>query len=158
MKYEDKLSQLVEKVIPSLLSNLIFDTDEGHYVLFSQYYIQKINNCYECHKYSDDTKQLFSSLKNATTWSILDKYNKIYEARRVIELDSLLAGVNVDKAIHKKLKSTGNLENREINRDKLLFDLMKQNRFQHELDKYIILAKTCQQRGFENELTRTSAK
>lgn len=158
MKYEDKLSDLVEKVIPSLLSNLIFDTDEGHYVLFNQYYIQKINSYYECHKYSDDTKQLFSSLKNATTWSILDKYNKIYEARRVIELDSLMAGVNVDKAIHKKLKSTGNLENREINRDKLLFDLMKQNRFQHELDKYIILAKTCQQRGFENELTRTSGK
>lgn len=158
MKYEDKLSDLVEKVIPSLLSNLIFDTEEGHYILFSQYYIQKINNYYECHKYSDDTKQLFSSLKNATTWSILDKYNKIYEARRVIELDSLLAGINVDKAIHKKLKSTGCLENREINRDKLLFDLMKQNRFQHELDKYIILAKTCQQRGFENELTRTSAK
>lgn len=158
MNYDDKLSELVVKVIPSLLSNLIFDTDEGHYVLFNQYYIQKVDNYYQCHRYTDDYKQFFSSLKNATTWSILDKYNKIYEARRVIELDSLLAGISVDKSIHKKLKSVGNLENREINRDKLLFDLMKQNRFQHELDKYIILAKTCQQRGFENELTRTSTK
>lgn len=158
MKQHDKISEMVDRIIPELTSRLIYDTEDGNYVLFNEYVICKNNGQYQVFRYRDDNKFVFGSLRNATAWSILDWYNKIIESRRVLELDKLISSIKVDQLIHKKLQTKGNLENREINRDKLLHDLDKQNRFQHELDKYIIMAKTCQQKGFENELTRTSRK
>lgn len=153
-KTHEKLDAMAIKFNEDLPSKLIFKNEYGVFVLFDEYFLEKIQNSYKVTRPSREQNITFSSMQNATTWCILDKYNKIVEARRVMELDSLLAGIKIEIMIHKKTKSQR--EDKEIKRDKLLHDLNKQKRFQWELDKYIITAKVCQERGFKNELTRTS--
>jgi hypothetical protein len=116
------------------------------------------NDKVKVYRWRDDQTFTFSNLKNAVSWSILDWNNKIYAAKRVKELDMKLDSLFVEISIHKRLSKHRNLEIADINKDKLSSDVHKQRQFQHELDKYIILANSCQQRGFENELTRTARK
>jgi hypothetical protein len=150
----EKLNHITNKFISGLSSRLIFNDENGVFVLFEEYFLEKNNSFYKVSRRSNDQIIIFSSLRVATTWVILDKYNKIVPARRVIELDNLLSGIKTEIVIHKQIKPS--IEEQEIKRDKLLHDLRKQKRFQLELDKYIITAKICQERGFKNELTRTS--
>ncbi len=141
-----------------LLGKLIYNTDEGVYILYEKYQITKNKNTCVVERFTDGSLFVFSKLRIAATWAILDRYNKIVEAKRVIDLDSKIASLQVEADIHKKLQNKGSLESREISRDKYLAGIAKQKQFQWELDKYIILAKKCQDKGYENELTRTSRK
>lgn len=145
------------KVSPKLLNQIIY-IDDNKYVLFEKYEIVKHRDHYSVFRRADEKRFSFNKLKNATTWAILDKHNKLNEARRVIELDLKLESVKIDRAIHAKLSKKKDLEYALVHMDKLQQDIDRQSRFQSELDKYIIMARSFQQRGFENELTRTSGK
>lgn len=136
---------------------LIYDEDDS-YVLYEKYRIEKNSNGYTTYRYTDGSTREFSKLRNAASWAILDRYNKIVEAKRLCDLDGSISSLTAEIMVHKKLQRSKNLETREINRDKYLVAIDKQKRFQWELDKYIMLAKKCQDKGYENELTRTSRK
>ena len=154
-KTHDKIQSLVDNMTPELKSKLIYN-DNGQYVLFDLYRIIVSNDIYLVKKLTSDDDLIFGSLRTATAWCVLDNYNKIIPARRIIELDKQLSSNQVDKTIHGRLQKQKNNVNREIYRDKMLYDLSKQMQLRRELDKYIIMANICQQRGFKNELTRTS--
>lgn len=147
-----QLDHLADKVMASLLSKVIYNNEYGHYVLFDQYLIMKENGYFKVFRRRDEHIVEFANLRNATVWSILDKYTKISEATRVLDLDQKLDSLKAEILVHSRFKNN----DFEIQRDKLLNDLHKQKRFQWELDKYIIMAKICQERGFKNEFTRTS--
>ncbi len=149
--------ELINGIAPTLLSNIIYKDDTG-YVLYEKYHIIKKNGLYMVIRNTDDKVVYFSKLRHAASWAILDRYNKIPEAKRVLELEQRIFSIAAERLIHKSLQGKGPLEHREINRDKYLVDLDKQKKFQMELDKYIILAKKCQDKGYENELTRTARK
>lgn len=150
----DNLRDFIDNKFSSFL---IYEEDDG-YVLYEKYKIQKNTQGYTTHRYTDGSTREFSKLRTAASWAILDRYNKIVEARRLCELDGSISSLAAEIMVHKKLQRSKNLETREINRDKYLVAIDKQKRFQWELDKYIILAKKCQDKGYENELTRTSRK
>jgi hypothetical protein len=156
MTEAENFEKIARSMFKELLNTLIYTDDGGNYILFDKYTIYKKKGYYQVVKYGVVSEMIFTSVKNAATWAILDHHTKIVEARRVAELDALLTSVLVDKSIHLKMQTSGSLEAREINRDKFLHDMYKQNRFRQELDKYIIMAKSCQERGFKNELTRTA--
>lgn len=137
--------------MPNLYNIIMYQEDDGSYVLFENYVIKKTQDIYWVYRRRDDRQFEFGSLKNATSWVILDNATKISEANRVLDLDNKLTSLKTELRVHRKIKV-----NPEIQRDKFLFNLYKQNKFQWELDKYIIMAKLCQERGFQNELTRTS--
>jgi hypothetical protein len=149
---------MTHEYIPELAGNIIYNTVDGCYVLFEKYFITKKEDYYVAYRHRDDKIYEFSSLRNAATWSILDSNNKIFESSRVLMLDASITSVKVAKQIHTKLQFKGDKSQREISFNKLQQDLADHRRFQYELDKYIILAKQCQQRGFENELKRTTRK
>jgi hypothetical protein len=151
-----EFEKMVRSVYKDLLKTLIYTNESGDFILFEKYVIHKRKGHYEVEKTNVAHQLQFTSVKNAATWAILDHHNKIVEAKRVCELDAALTSILVDKGIHMKLQSSGSLESREINRDKFLHDVHRQNRFRQELDKYIIMAKSCQERGFKHELTRTA--
>jgi hypothetical protein len=140
------------------VANQLIYFDDTKYILFEKYEIKKKSKYYIVYRRTDEKSFNFNKLKNATTWVILDRYNKLNEARRVIELDLKLESVKMDKIIHAKLSKKKDLEQALVHMDKLQQDLDRQTKFQRELDKYIIMARSFQQRGFENELTRTSGK
>jgi hypothetical protein len=156
-KMDESLHKLMSLVTPNLLNNIIYTDDHG-YVLYDKYFITRASDIYNVTRNSDGSVLTFSKLKHAASWAILDKYNKIFQARRLVELDSSLSSLQTEILIHKKLKRQGTLESKEINRDKYLVNLDKQKRIQGELDKYIMLAKLCQDKGYQYELTGTSGK
>ena len=147
----EAVAEIARKLLPGLLSSVVYE-DDGIYVLYNAYEIVKNNGYYKVHKLRTGDLYEFSSLRNATTWCTLDWYNKIVESNRVLHLDSLLTSIDIDKKNHSRLKSIGAQDLREIYKAKLLFDTGKQKHFQWELDKYIILARMCQEKGFKNEL------
>jgi len=148
----------MQEYLPELAGNIIYNTVDGCYVLFEKYFITKKEDYFVAYRQRDDKIHEFSSLRNAAAWSILDRNNKIFESSRVLMLDASITSVKVAKQIHTKMQFKGDKSLREISFNKLQQDLADHRRFQYELDKYIILAKQCQQRGFENELKRTTRK
>lgn len=152
MTQQEKLNFLIQKISNDLSGKLIYECDD-HYILFDRYRIEPCIDYFRVTKNFTYTILDFSYLRHAATWCILDKYNKVNDARKIFELDQLLTGKDLDFRIHAKLKRKNT--NWEIYRDKLLWDDLRQKQILEEIDKYIILAKKCQQRGFKNELTRT---
>ena len=146
-----KLDELVDKVGNSVLNILIYSNDDGQYVLFDKYFIAKAPGHFKLLRIRDDVILEFSYVRNAIAWAILDDKCRISEANRILELDQKMGSLKAEILLHKKHRT-------EISRDKLSNSLSKQKKFQWELDKYIMMAKQCQERGFKNELTRTSAK
>lgn len=159
MKVTDRaLSTLISTIRPELWGNLVYQNDNHSYVLFNKYILIKTQNGCCVTRHSDENKFLFSSLKIATAWCTLDRYNKIIESRRVQELDNSISSAIAEKINLNRLRGRANPEQKEIYRDKLLQIVSHQKQFQWELDKYIILAKKCQQRGFDHELTRATSQ
>lgn len=151
------INDIVNLVTPQLLNCLIYHDEDGSYKLFEQYQIVKKDNMFIVHRYRDEKQFQFFKLKHATAWSILDKYNKFHEANKILELDLKLESVKVDKLIHAKMKKKSK-HDYLIHIIKYDQDVLRQNKFQRELDKYIVMAKMCQERGFQNELNRSSRK
>lgn len=153
----DRLEAMAGKAMNDLLKNLVYEND-GMYIMYEQYYISKNGHAYEVYRHRDDTKRSFNRLRNAAAWCTLDYYGKLYESSRVIYLDQKLESLEIDKTIHARQKNKSDIDMRGIAIVKYQHDLHSQKIFRGELDKYIIMAKMCQQRGFENELTRTARK
>lgn len=155
----DKVLQMMDKFFEKSKNVMFYKDNNGNYVLFDKYTVQTLSNgIVQVTRYSDLSKYEFLKLKNAAVWCILDKYNKVVPANRVLELDRKISSTMVDKKIHMKVTKSQGLERKEIYRDKMLADDKKISLFQWELDKYIIMANECQRRGFENELKRIHSK
>lgn len=149
------IEDLARLAMPKLMKCLIYKEDSC-YILFEEYSIKRDADVVLLNRYRDERQFQFNKLRNATAWAILDKYNKFYEANRVLELDGMLESIAVHKKIHDRLRKSKNLEEYTIQSHKLQTDLLHEKQFRNELDKYIVMANNCQQRGFQNELKRSA--
>lgn len=153
----NKLEKIAESVLPKLINHIIVDTDDG-YILFNQYFIEKNKHSFKLLRRGDEKVFQFFNLKNAITYAILHKNYKMFEAERVYELDHMLDSINLEKKIHEKKRKKLKIDEYILKTIKLQSVFDKRTRFEHELDKYIIVAKDCQHKGFENEINRTKRK
>lgn len=153
----EKIEEIAEIVLPKVINKIIVDTDNG-YLLFNEYYIEKNNDAYHLLRRGDDKLFAFNQLKNAITYGILFKNLLLYEAMRVYEIDRLLSGIEIEKKIQEKRKKKKDIENFIIRMTKLQTLNDKRNKFVSELDKYIQVAKDCQQKGFNYEINRVKRK
>jgi hypothetical protein len=153
----DIFTKIFSMAKPALIRSSIY-MEGNSYVFFERYRMKKYADSIVVTRFSDSKKLHFSCSQHAVTWIILDKYNKFYECNRVVELDSLLESIKVDKQIHTKLKQSSNLDSYLLYSVKQDQDTYRQNKFQNEMNKYITMAKSCQERGFQNELIRTTGK
>lgn len=99
-----KLDKFFKKEFVNNMDDVaIFRNSDGSYELFDKYLIHKNEDYYRLTtKYSSTTK-CFSSLKNAVTWCIFDKRNKLDVLSRIEELDRMIDGMDISINIHKKL-------------------------------------------------------
>ena len=151
----EKITEIASKVFPHLRDCLFYINEQDGYVLFGKY---TINQSGSVIRHRDERIFHFNSVRNATVWCILDHNNKFYEATRVLELDSKIVSTGIDKEIHSRLKKRGDVEMRIINSAKLQSDHDRERLFHSEMNKYIIMARDCQQRRFEHETNRTGRK
>ena len=152
-----KLEKIAEIVIPKIINHIIVDTDHG-YLVFNQYYIERNNQTYTLIRRGDEKEFYFNRLKNAITYAILHKNYKMHEATRVYELDNLMYGLLLEQKLYERRKKKTKIEDFIIIKNKIQNIIDKCIKITDELDKYIIVAKDCQQKGFEHEINRTKRK
>jgi hypothetical protein len=80
-----------EKYLNNLRSIAVFDTEDG-YELFGEYNIHRRGNRYVVTKQRTDLERTFFNLRNAVLWVTLYKRDKVSDARRLADLDSILEG------------------------------------------------------------------
>tara|TARA_R110000868_G_scaffold200494_1_gene447869 strand:+ start:1389 stop:1862 length:474 start_codon:yes stop_codon:yes gene_type:complete len=127
----------------------IYRNDDGSYDFFDRYIIVDHGAKVTVEiKYNYGTHE-FSSLKNAVTWCIFEKQNKIMITKRIASLDSMISSVEAEIAIHKGMVKRSKIP------DSTLIWLAKLNEEQrsrtamvNELDGYIRESKNWQSKKF----------
>lgn len=137
-------------LIRELEDLIIFQESDGSYGLFGKYRIEKKSSFEYLVTSSPSSLNLsFGSLRNATTWCIMDKREKLYEARRIHELDLALSGIDVGMSIHQKLlKKAKNSDDQLVYFAKLGEERLKKKRIMEELNGYVSNTKAWQTKRF----------
>jgi hypothetical protein len=132
-----------------MLKEHIIVENKNEYMLFNQYYIRKYDDYCELTNQLSDAEYVFSHLKYAVTWATLDKNNKVSQSKRVLFLDSILTGIEVNIKIHTKLfKKSTNEDAKTLYHSKYIEDIVKKKKVTAELDQFMNEAKTQQIRKF----------
>jgi len=151
---EKQLEKLMKSdFLGELEDVIIFQNPDGSYELFNTYYINKtIKNEYVVTMATTFTTHTFNELKHAVAWCTYDKRNLLYKAERVLLLDNLLAGLEVDISLHTKIfKNTKNTEDKLIFLAKLSEDKLKKKHIMDELLTYVSDSKRWQTKRFDRK-------
>lgn len=149
--------QLAKLMNPNFIGNLedviIFQNTDGSYELFNTYHITKTEKDeYIVKMLTTFTTHQFNTLKNAVAWCTFDKRNLLYQANRILTLDNLLAGLELDISLHTKIfKNSKNSEDKLIFLAKLSEDKLKKRLFTDELYSYINDSKKWQIKRFNRK-------
>lgn len=151
---EKQLEKLMKSdFLGDLEDVIIFQNTDGSYELFNTYRIAKnVKNEYVVTMLTTFTTYQFYTLQHAVAWCTYDKRNLIYQSERIIQLDNLLAGLDVDILLHTKIfKNTKNPEDRLIFLAKLSEDKLKKKLITDELYTYINDSKRWQIKRFNRK-------
>ena len=151
---EKQLDKLMKpNIIGDLEDVIIFQNNDGSYELFNMYHITKNeNNEYIVTMHTTFTTHNFNTLKHAVAWCTFDKRNMFSQANRILKLDNLLAGLEVDISLHTKIfKNAKDTDNRLIVLSKLSEDKLKKRRYTDELYTYINDSKKWQTKRFDTK-------
>ena len=149
---EKQLAKLMKpNIIGDLEDVIIFQNTDGSYELFNMYHITKNeNNEYIVTMHTTFTTHNFNILKHAVAWCTFDKRNMFSQANRILKLDNLLAGLEVDISLHTKIfKNAKDTDNRLIVLSKISEDKLKKRRYTDELYTYINDSKKWQTKRFD---------
>lgn len=147
----DILNKILNKEKMSILERkMIFQDDDGSYNLFGTYIIKKTIMGFLVEKKHTHTINIFMDLRNAVTWSTLDKCQNYNDSARVLYLDKLLSGTIQNMITHENLcKKTKDMEKRILYLTKINEDKIKKRSISTELNNYTEKCKTWQYRQFE---------
>jgi hypothetical protein len=136
---------------------LIVRENDGSYFLFGKYKIVVDNqgNHNLIDPYDNIIIHNFSNLKTAVTYCVFDKNKQNKLLPRIIELDSLLGGLEVMIAQHEKLaKKTLDNEIKSIYLAKLYEEKLKKREMTKEINNYIQISKYWQTKKYEENKAR----
>ena len=151
---EKQLEKLMKTDFVGQLEDvIIFQNTDSSYELFNTYHINKNNtNEYIVKMHTTFTTHNFNTLKHAVAWCTFDKRNMIYQSNRILKLDNLLAGLEVDISLHTKMfKNAKTTDDRLIFLSKLSEDKLKKRQITDELYTYINDSKKWQTKRFNTK-------
>jgi len=151
---EKQLEKLMKtEFVGQLEDVIIFQNPDNSYELFNMYHINKNeNNEYIVQMNTTYTVHNFNTLKHAVAWCTYDKRNMLYQSNRILKLDNLLAGLEVDISLHTKMfKNSKTTDDRLIFLSKLSEDKLKKRRITDELYTYINDSKKWQTKRFNTK-------
>jgi len=151
---EKQLEKLMQtEFVGQLEDVIIFQNPDNSYELFNTYHINRnINDEYIVKMHTTFTTHNFNTLKHAVAWCTFDKRNMLYQSNRILKLDNLLAGLEVDISLHTKM-----FKNAKITEDRLIFlsklseDKLKKRQITDELYTYINDSKKWQTNRFNTK-------
>ena len=149
------LKRILDKDNIGQIKKHIIYPDENGYIMYDEYLIKTLRSGdYVIEKFNTYTVKKFNSLRNAVMWATLDKSNKIMYARKVEELDILLASTDSHIQLQQKLlKSRNTTDSMGLAYTKLNEEVLKKTTIVHELDGYATMSNMLQNHQF-NKLTK----
>jgi hypothetical protein len=147
-----------QKELDNKISDLlIIRENDGSYFLFGKYKIvvDNLGNHKLLNMKYNELIHNFSNLKNAVTYCVFDKNKKNKWLSRIIELDSLLSGIEVMIAQHEKLaKKSTDLDRKSIYLAKLYEEKLKKREMMKEINGYIQTSKYWQTKKYDENKVR----
>lgn len=149
------LKRILDKDNIDEIKKHIIYPDENGYIMYDEYLIKTPSpGDYVIEKFNTYTVKKFNSLRNAVIWATLDKSNKIMYARKVEELDILLASTDSHIQLQQQLlKSRKTTDSMSLAYTKLNEESLKKINIVKELDNFASISNTLQDRQF-NKLTK----
>jgi hypothetical protein len=152
---DQELEAWVRSELRTVMPNFIWRNDHGDYELFGRYRIISNRPGYTVYCSANPVGD-FNSTRTAVSWCVADKYRNYNLARDILRTDNRLSAVTNDVFVrmgvaHKSKRA----EFRESIDTKLETKIIRKKELEHELSKYVNLAKYLQQRGFDNETARS---
>lgn len=148
------LTRILDKNNLDKLKKFIIYPENKGYVMYGEYLIKTNDGDFVMEKFNTYTVKSFNSLRNAIIWATLDKANNIMAAKKVEELDIMLASTDSHIQIQKRLlKSNKNSDSMSLAYTKLKEESLKKENITKELEYYVAVSKSLQERNF-NKLTK----
>jgi hypothetical protein len=152
---DQELEAWVRSELRTIMPNFIWCNDAGEYELFGKYRIVPTRPGYTVYCLANAVGD-FSSTKTAVSWCVADKYRNYNLARDILRTDNRLSAVSNDVFVRMGVANKSKrAEFRESIDTKLETKIIRKKELEHELSKYVNLAKYLQQRGFDNETARS---
>lgn len=151
---DQRLERVMQKnVITELTDIVVYQEEDGSYNLFNQYIINKVkNDHYAVAMTTTLTCHTFTKLRNAVAWCTYDKRNRIMDAKRIIELDRYLDGVQTAIELYSQLtKKAKNVENKLIFLAKLTEEKSKKRILSDEMNDFVENSRVWQIKRFEQK-------
>ena len=153
---ERELEAWVREELKTVLPNIIWRNEAGEYEVFGRYKIARKNDGYHVVCHATDVG-LFSSTKSAISWCVADKYRDYNLARQILLTDTRLDAISSD--IFTRMAAANRsrkIEFKESIDAKLEPKIIRKKQLEKQLANLINSAKYLQQRGFDNEIARSS--
>ena len=144
---EEKIYDFFNKDFIKNISDIaILKQDDGSYELFDKYFIKgSKSDGYSVSVKHSFTTVFFYSLKNAVTWCIFQKRNKVREASRIEHLDKSLESIRNMIVWHKTLiEKVKDPDTKLIYLAKLSYDDSKKRSLIKELNSFLLEGKGWQ--------------
>ena len=151
----DRLKQILEPELHKAIGSSILRAGD-QYVLYGAWSIETIDpNTVQVRKHGEIVGTFFN-LKNAVSWCVAERYNRIRLAFEIQNLDSELSRLSNDVTMSQSLlKRARDPDIRMVVRIKMEHNHSKLNNIQYQLEKCVKRAKYCQLQGFNDEIART---
>ena len=149
------LTRILDKDHIEELKKHIIYPDVNGYVMYGEYIIKTPKSGdYIIEKFNTFTVKKFNSLRNAVIWATLDKSDKIMYAKKVEELDIMLASTDSHIQLQQQLlKSRKTTDSMALAYSKLNEEALKKINIIRELDNFAGVSRTLQDQQF-NKLTK----
>ena len=140
-----------------MLPVLVWQNDDGEYEAFGKYRIVPQNPGY-CVYIDEDEQGFFNSTRTAISWCVADKYQRYNLSRDLLMFDNMLANISNDIFVRTGVATRSrDPEIREKIETKLEPKIIRKKELESQLAKCVNWAKYLQQKGFENETSRSGS-
>lgn len=150
----EQIESFLRKEINHGLKDIaIFRENDGSYNMFSRYIIKKNKlGTIIVQVLNTSSKMYFNSVRSAVTYCIFDKRNKLYESKRIQDLDNKLVSLDIEITLgNKRFKKAKSVEEKLITLAKLNESKLKKKQFEQELNQYVVDAKLWQDKRFKQK-------
>lgn len=151
------IDRWVHQEFRQMLPVLVWRNEDGDYEAFGKYHIVPQNPGYRVYVNEDD-QGFFNSTRTAISWCVADKYKKYNLARDLLIFDNMLANISNDIFVRAGVANKTRDPNvKESIETKLEPKILHKKEIEQQLNKCVNWAKYLQQKGFENETSRSGS-
>lgn len=154
---DQEVERWITQEFHQMLPVLVWQNEDGVYEAFGKYKIVPQNPGYTV-LVNDDEQGYFNSTRTAVSWCIADKYKRYNLARELLTYDNMLANISNDIFVRTGVATRSrNPDIREKIETKLEPKIIQKRELESQLTKCVNWAKYLQQKGFENETSRSGS-